>query len=204
MRDYRRGAVAAIWGGRSERTTARPVNAPRQQGFARAASIAGGRLLDFVLKSTLLLAVAVLAVQAAPARAQPTVSRVGAGAFPISSIVVVKSVGGADIAYASGIPGTASAGDTKAQTLGVLTKLDAALTSQGFGLGDVVMMRVFLVGDPAMAGKMDFAGMMAAYSQFFGTADQPHKPARTTVQVAGLASPGALVEIEAQAVRPHS
>jgi enamine deaminase RidA (YjgF/YER057c/UK114 family) len=146
----------------------------------------------------------VLAVQAAPARAQPTVSRVGAGAFPISSIVVVKSVGGADIAYASGIPGTASAGDTKAQTLGVLTKLDAALTSQGFGLGDVVMMRVFLVGDPAMAGKMDFAGMMAAYSQFFGTADQPNKPARTTVQVAGLASPGALVEIEAQAVRPHS
>ena len=66
------------------------------------------------------------------------------------------------------------------------------------------MMRVFLVGDPAMAGKMDFAGMMAAYSQFFGTTDQPNKPARTTVQVAGLASPGALVEIEAQAVRPHS
>jgi len=42
---------------------------------------------------------------------------------------------------------------------------------------------------------------MGAYSQFFGTPTQPNKPSRTTVQVAGLASPGALVEIEAQAAR---
>jgi len=135
------------------------------------------------------------------AAAQPTIERTGAGAFPISSVVVVKGVGGADIAYASGIPGVASAGDTKAQTLGVLMKLEAGLKAQGFGLGDIVMMRVFLVGDPAMGGKMDFPGMMGAYSQFFGTPTQPNKPSRTTVQVAGLASPGALVEIEAQAVR---
>ena len=65
------------------------------------------------------------------------------------------------------------------------------------------MMRVFLVADPAKDGKMDFAGMMAGYNQFFGTADQPNKPARITVQIAGLASPGSLVEIEAQAVKPH-
>jgi enamine deaminase RidA (YjgF/YER057c/UK114 family) len=37
---------------------------------------------------------------------------------------------------------------------------------------------------------------MAAYSQFFGTAQQPNLPARSTVQVAGLASPGLLVEVE--------
>jgi enamine deaminase RidA (YjgF/YER057c/UK114 family) len=44
--------------------------------------------------------------------------------------------------------------------------------------------------------------MMAGYTQYVGTADQPNKPARTTVQIAGLASPGSLVEIEAEAVKP--
>jgi enamine deaminase RidA (YjgF/YER057c/UK114 family) len=140
---------------------------------------------------------------AGSAQAAPEIVRAGAGAFPISNVVVVKGVGGVDIAYASGVPGAATAGDTKAQTVDSLTKLAANLKAQGFGLGDVVMMRVFLVGDPAMGGKMDFAGMMAGYTQFFGTTDQPNKPARTTVQISGLASPGSLVEIEAQAVRPH-
>jgi len=37
---------------------------------------------------------------------------------------------------------------------------------------------------------------MEAYSQFFGTSSQPNLPARSTVQVAGLVSPGMLVEIE--------
>jgi enamine deaminase RidA (YjgF/YER057c/UK114 family) len=63
------------------------------------------------------------------------------------------------------------------------------------------MMHVFLVGDPAMSNKLDFAGMNAAYAQFFGTKEQPNKPARTTVQVASLASPTALVEIEVVAAR---
>jgi enamine deaminase RidA (YjgF/YER057c/UK114 family) len=48
---------------------------------------------------------------------------------------------------------------------------------------------------------MDFAGMMAGYTQFFGTKDQPNKPARTTVQVV-LPAGGALVEIDLVAVRP--
>jgi len=68
----------------------------------------------------------------------------------------------------------------------------------------VVMMHVFLVGDPANGGKMDFAGMMTGYTQFFGTREQPNKPARSAVQVAGLAAPGALVEIEVIAVRRHA
>jgi enamine deaminase RidA (YjgF/YER057c/UK114 family) len=49
---------------------------------------------------------------------------------------------------------------------------------------------------------MDFAGFMAGYSQFFGTRDQPGKPARSAMQVAALALPGALIEIEVVAVRP--
>jgi enamine deaminase RidA (YjgF/YER057c/UK114 family) len=134
------------------------------------------------------------------ATAAPSITRVGAETSPISGVVVVKDVGGADFAYASGVPGPASAGDTKAQTVVSLTKLLDGLKAQGFGAGDVVMMRVYLVADPA-TGKMDFPGMMAGFKQFFGTPD--HKPSRTTVQVAGLASPGSLVEIEAQAVKPH-
>jgi enamine deaminase RidA (YjgF/YER057c/UK114 family) len=139
----------------------------------------------------------------AAAWAAPEITRAGSPASPISGVVVVKNVGGADIAFASGTPGAAAAGDTQAQTVDALTKLLAGLKAQGFGPADIVMLRVYLVGDPAKEGKMDFAGMMAGYKQFFGAPDQPNKPARTTVQVAGLASPGALVEIEAQAVKPR-
>jgi enamine deaminase RidA (YjgF/YER057c/UK114 family) len=50
---------------------------------------------------------------------------------------------------------------------------------------------------------MDFEGMMAGYSQFFGTQEQPNKPARTTVQVVLPAGDrGALVEVDVIAVRP--
>ena len=92
-------------------------------------------------------------------------------------------------------------GDTKTQTIGVLNRIRVALEGQGLGLGDVVKMTVFLVGDPAKGGTMDFAGMMAAYREAFGTAAQPNLPVRSTVQVAALANPGWLVEIEVTAVR---
>src|SRR5271163_2588788 len=69
-------------------------------------------------------------------------------------------------------------GDTKAQALSSLTKIQALLKEQGLGMGDVVMMHVFLAGDPANGGKLDFAGMNAAYTQFFGTKEQPNKPSR--------------------------
>ena len=93
------------------------------------------------------------------------------------------------------------ASDTRTQSENVFRKIEGILKEQGLGMGDVVMMHVYLVGDPATGGKMDFAGMMAAYTQFFGSAAQPNKPARSTVQVASLVAPGALVEIEVIAVR---
>jgi enamine deaminase RidA (YjgF/YER057c/UK114 family) len=96
-----------------------------------------------------------------------------------------------------------SYGDTKAQTISVLSQIEQTLKDQFLSMADVVKMNVFLVGDPAQGGKMDFAGMMAGYTQFFGTKEQPNKPARSAVQVAGLAAPGALVEIEVIAVRKH-
>jgi enamine deaminase RidA (YjgF/YER057c/UK114 family) len=93
-------------------------------------------------------------------------------------------------------------GSTEAQAALVFKRLEPALAVQNLGLGDVMMMRVYLVGDPAQGGAMDFAGMMAAYQRFFGTHTQPNKQARVTVQVTGLVSgPGPLIEVEAQGVR---
>jgi len=86
-------------------------------------------------------------------------------------------------------------GDTKTQALSTFKRMQDSLKDMGLGFGDVVKMNVFLVGDPA-TGKMDFKGFMEAYTQYFGSADQPNLPARSAVQVAGLAAPGVLVEIE--------
>ena len=95
-----------------------------------------------------------------------------------------------------------SLGDTETQTLGTLKVIEADLKSMGLGMKDVVKMTVFLAGDPAKGGKLDFAGMMKSYTKYFGTAEQPNVPARSTIQVAALAGPQFLVEIEVIAVRP--
>src|SRR5271155_1814269 len=87
-------------------------------------------------------------------------------------------------------------GNTETQTMSTLTKIQATLKAEGLTMSDVVMMHVYLAGDPANGNKMDFAGMMASYSRFFGTKEQPNKPGRSTVQVAALAAPWAMVEIE--------
>jgi enamine deaminase RidA (YjgF/YER057c/UK114 family) len=93
--------------------------------------------------------------------------------------------------------------DTRTQTVSLINDIQKFLESQKLTLGDVTMLRVFLGPDPAKDNKADVAGMAAAYSQFFGTKDQPNKPARTTLQVVlPAASSGALVEIDLVAVRP--
>src|ERR1700748_1471537 len=98
--------------------------------------------------------------------------------------------------------GTAAVyGDTKTEALGALHKLPALLKAEGLYMKDVVKMTVFLAGDPANGGKLDFAGLQASYTQFFGTKDQPNKPARSAMQVAALVAPWALVEIEVIAVK---
>jgi enamine deaminase RidA (YjgF/YER057c/UK114 family) len=89
-------------------------------------------------------------------------------------------------------------GDTKTQTMSAFGRIKDSLTDLKLGFGDVVAMTVYLAGDPAKGGRMDFEGFMAAYTQFFGTKEQPNLPARSTVQVAGLVQPGMLVEIEVQ------
>lgn len=141
-----------------------------------------------------------------------TVKRNAGGNAPFSSSIWVGDtlyVSGT-VAQASAAPDAAPgarpsiAGDTRAQTTSALSSIQKTLREQGLDMRDVIQMRVYLVGDPSQGGKMDFAGMNTAYSQFFGSKEQPEKPVRTTVQVAALAIPGALVEIEVTAVRGSS
>ena len=93
--------------------------------------------------------------------------------LPIAAAVVVPD--GYDTVYVSGhIPKVANAnaakgstemyGDTKTQTVSVLQQIQDVLAAQQLSMADVVMVHVFLVGDPANGGKMDFAAMNAGYS----------------------------------------
>ena len=129
----------------------------------------------------------------------------GAPDAPIASLTRVPA--GSDIVFVSGsTPGGKDLPlpvGTEAQTFDVLTKIDTLLKAQGMTMGDVVMMRVFLAVDPDKGGHADRAGMNAAFKTFFGTADQPNKPARTTVQVSALVNPNLLVEIEVIAAKAH-
>ena len=77
-------------------------------------------------------------------------------------------------------------GDVVAQTERVLANLEAVLTEGGVTFADVVKTTVFL------ADMADFPRMNEVYGRAFGAA----RPARSTVQAAGLPR-GVLVEIEA-------
>lgn len=154
-------------------------------------------------------AICLVALAAAPAGAAEVPKRTGSKDSPIASSVELPS--GMRLVYVSGqVPEVADGaaaensvdryGDTEAQTRSVIKKIEGVLKGHGLGLGDVVMMRVFLVAPPGQA-RMDFAGMMRGYSDSFGTKEQPNKPARSTMQVAGLVNAGWLVEIEATAAK---
>ncbi len=93
-------------------------------------------------------------------------------------------------------------GDTKTQAMSVFSRMETSLEALGVGFGDIIKMTVFLVGTEATGGRLDFSGFMEAYTQYFGTEEQPNLPARSAVQVAGLAAPGMLVEVEVIIARP--
>lgn len=156
------------------------------------------------------LAVLLLAAPEAAEAADVVRHKIPGSDFPISAAVEVPA--GKTTVYLSGAVPRLDAGaskdsaedygDTEAQTINVLGSIKKQLESMGLGLGDVIKMQVFLVGDPALDGKMDFAGFMKGYRRFFGTAEQPNLPSRSAFQIAGLANPAYRVEIEVVAVRP--
>jgi enamine deaminase RidA (YjgF/YER057c/UK114 family) len=131
--------------------------------------------------------------------------------FPISAAVSVSA--GTDLYYLSGAVAppinkdapkgsTAAYGDMETQATNSLTAIKGTLERLGLGMGDVIKMTAFLVADPT-TNKLDFEGFMTGYKKFFGTPEQPNKPARSAVQIAALVAPGALVEIEVVAAKPH-
>ncbi len=132
--------------------------------------------------------------------------------FPISRAVEVTA--DTTLIYHSGtVPGAANPdaergsreyyGDTETQALNVFGRMEDSFKELGVGFGDIIKMTVFLVGDPEMDGRMDFGGFMKAYTKYFGTEEQPNKPARAAFQIAGLAGgPNMLVEIEVIIARP--
>jgi enamine deaminase RidA (YjgF/YER057c/UK114 family) len=155
----------------------------------------------------LLIAAAMIAVPCAM-QAQVTVKRSGAANARFSTTVwagdtlyiagqMASPVTPAD--KAKGTP--ADYGNTEAQTMSVLTKIQDILKAEGLTMGDVVQMECFLAGDPKLGGKMDFNGLNVAYGKFFGTADQPNKPVRAAMQVQALATDWGLVEIMVVAVK---
>ena len=82
--------------------------------------------------------------------------------------------------------------DVERQTEQCLKNVKAILEAAGSSLQHVLRCGVFLMD------MRDFATMNAAYSRAFGD----HRPARTTVQVAGLPGEDLRVEIDAIAYVP--
>ncbi len=155
----------------------------------------------------LLAAVALMMVPLGIGRAQVVVKHIQSDKSPIAAGVwaddtfYLSGQLAAPVTPADAAKETAAVyGDTKTQSASVFAKIQAALKEQRLDMKDVVKMTVFLGPDPA-TGKLDFAGMQSEYLKYFGTADQPNKPARSAFQVAALAAPWALVEIEVIAVK---
>ena len=159
------------------------------------------------MKNGILIASALICGTGVTVHAQVEVKRIQTAASPIAT-----GVWAGDTLYLSGqlaspvtpadaAKGTpADYGDTKAQAASIFAKIKSLLQAQGLDMKDVVKMTVFMTADPK-TGKLDFPGLQASYTQYFGTADQPNKPARSAVQVAALVAPAALLEIEVIAVR---
>ncbi|MHA6692867.1 RidA family protein [Devosia sp. A449] len=161
------------------------------------------------MKSILIAAGLSLALLGA-AQAQDVIRHTTPGSnFPIARAVEVPA--GMTTVYLSGaVPSvidsaadrstTAAFGDMEAQTVSVLQSIEKSLADLDLTMGDVIKMQAFLVAPDGT--PVDFQGFMKGYSQFFGTEAQPNLPSRSVMTVAGLVSPGWLVEIEVTAVRP--
>jgi enamine deaminase RidA (YjgF/YER057c/UK114 family) len=89
------------------------------------------------------------------------------------------------------VSGTAAAGDdAAAQAAEVLRRIESALAEAGATVADVVRTRVYLTD------MADFAAVGHEHAQVFGDI----RPATAVVEVAALAAPDLVVEIEADAV----
>ena len=88
--------------------------------------------------------------------------------------------------------GKLAGAEIERQTEQCLKNVQAILEAAGSGLQHVLRCGVFLID------MREFVRMNGVYSRMFGA----HRPARTTVQVAGLPGDGLRIEIDAIAYRP--
>lgn len=102
-------------------------------------------------------------------------------------LILVSGQGGTNPAT-----GQVVATDVASQTEQCMRNIEAILQAAGSDLQHVLRCGVFLVD------MNEFGEMNAAYQKMFGE----HRPARTTVQVAGLPGTGLRVEIDCIAYRP--
>lgn len=154
------------------------------------------------------LALALLVPAAQQVDAHGMVRREQSGMAIASSVAVPA---GAEFLFIGGtladVPGkdaprgaTARLGDTATQARSVLGKIKAELEAVGYAMDDVVKIDVYLVADPAKGGEVDMLGLLSAYMDYFDR-ETGGMPVRTTVQVAGLPIPGALVQMAVTAAR---
>ena len=140
-----------------------------------------------------LLSAVALTITAATASAQARQPVIPAGSQPSPILTPAIRVG--NMVFASGQLGMSrTAPDT---TIGGQTKLALENTKKvfeaaGTSMANAVKCTVFLTD------VKDFAGMNAAYREFFPSSP----PARTTVVVAALVQAGAKIEIECSAAMP--
>lgn len=106
-------------------------------------------------------------------------------AVRVGSIVLVAATSGSDQ------PEPELAPDTYAQAKRAIQKINEALESLGFGLDDVVRLRVFAKRE---LGLEDFK---RAYREFFADI----RPALSLVYVSGFPSDKTILEIEAEALK---
>lgn len=95
------------------------------------------------------------------------------------------------MAYDPEIDGIAPDADAAAQTRVIMDNIGHLLRAEGFDYSDIVRVTIFLTD------LSDLRAMNEVYSSYVS---EPY-PARSTVEVAGLAIPNGRVEIEAQAIR---
>lgn len=90
-------------------------------------------------------------------------------------------------------------GDLAAQAEQVFTKHVAALREAGLTPREAIFSRNILYPDPKQGGFLDFAAFNAVYSQYYHTADNPNRLARTIMSAPGYARQGQLLAVETYA-----
>jgi len=127
------------------------------------------------------------------------ISRNNEGRYFYTSITIPP---GAETMYLSGSGARSNEdgtwGDMRQQTIDTFARFQQTLEEQGWSMSDIVQVRAF-----AVSGEdgLDFAGFNSGYSEFFGTVENPNKPVRSFVEIAGLVVDGWLIEIEIRAAR---